>query len=95
MSEKEQLLENHKRRIKRAGPILWDYMQRISLITNLEKISGDRALEICNTYGLRMIDLMLFFEILSINYDFDEWYRLNFEQEERIKRSVQCNAKRE
>jgi hypothetical protein len=86
--EKEQILENHKRRIKRAGPKLWDGMQ--CLVGETGTLSGILCLEICNTYGIRMCDLMLFLDILTVKYDFDEWYSLKKEQEERFKNMRQC-----
>jgi hypothetical protein len=91
MLDKEQILENHKRRIKRAGPKLWDALERLPGETAM--IPGEFLLEICNTYGLRMIDLMLFLDIINVKYDFDEWYRLHSEQQERVKNSVLCDAK--
>ena len=87
MFDKEQILESHKKRIFRAGPKLWKY---VSNLCCEDIVTGKKALDICNAYGLKMTDLMFFFDILGVKYDFDEWYRLEEEQQQQLKKMKQC-----
>lgn len=81
----DDLIESNKRRIRRAGPELWNFMKSLK---PQQILSGTEAMKIVDTYGIRPSDLVFFLSIIDVEIQMEEFY-CELKERENIK-SIRC-----
>jgi len=83
-----QLIEQHKKRLARAGKNLWKEVENLSNMNG--KVSGKLAMEIADNYGMRYQDIIFLCASHKLEIDMIEFCTLIFITEEKKKNTVLC-----